>query len=557
MYKTPEQMNQDITHMFFKHPSECELPEPIDSNINYNNTHQYLPYSQLDYQNVIPVVKKFFEPSADINEIMKHFENKYSIDTTKCIAVYYRGTDKINETKLDSFHSYYAQLTELLSHPDNHGCKILLQSDSAQFFDYMKDKFHGSPHSANLFAIEEIVPTRSTTNGAHCERTGQINHCDIKHLLAVVLTISKCKHVICSSCNVAQWIMFYRGNSTNVHQSLNLEWLEHPNHIILCNECCILDETRLYIFGIYNIEIYDIKCVNSNNHYVHVEVLKCTNRPDICVAINKNAIIGNTMTFIVNNNIIMKDIVLETPFENQLPFLNNKHSNIISTMCKNYNHRLDEWIMYNIKLGFDAIVIFDNSENKTTPLNESDEFVQDINCVTDKYKGKVLVIKCPYAPFKNEHWNNIQRLTLHIGATAFKNKVRYISFIDADEFIYIPRTNNNISHFLEPYDETIQFGSNILTNKKNDDVINNNILSTCRYVGPDKYTKIFLRTSKCMTCNGGTNDVVFVISPHERETQLKLHKNVIIHYHCWVNDRCVYNSSFPIMNHLCEFMQRS
>ena len=218
-------MNQDITHVFFKHPSECELPEPI-SNVNYNNTHQYLPYSQLDYQNITPVVKKFFEPSADINEIMKHFENKYGIDPGNCIAVYYRGTDKITETALDSFDSYYAKLNELLSqHSDNHGCKILLQSDSAQFFDYMKDKFRDSTHSSNLVIIDEIAPSSNTTAGTHNERNRQTNHSDIKHLLAVVLTISKCKHIICSSGNVSQWMTLYRGNAVNVHQNLNLEWV--------------------------------------------------------------------------------------------------------------------------------------------------------------------------------------------------------------------------------------------------------------------------------------------------------------------------------------------
>jgi hypothetical protein len=140
--------------------------------------------------------------------------------------VYYRGTDKTIETALDSFDSYYAQLNELLlHHSDNHGCKILLQSDSAQFFDYMKDKFRDSPHSANLVIIEEIVPTSSTTTGTHYERNRQTNHSDIKHLLAVVLIISKCKHIICSSGNVSKWMMLYRGNSANVHQNLNLKWV--------------------------------------------------------------------------------------------------------------------------------------------------------------------------------------------------------------------------------------------------------------------------------------------------------------------------------------------
>ena len=220
-YKMPEQINQDITHVFFKHPSDSPTTLPLSQ---FTFGHQFVPYSQLEYKTMVPIVKTYFEPSAQIIALVNQLENKYGIDPGNCIAVYYRGTDKIIETALDSFHSYYAQLKELLSHPDNHGCKILLQSDSAQFFDYMKDKFRDSTHSANLVIIDEIAPS-STTAGTHKERNRQTNHSDIKHLFAVVLIISKCKHIICSSGNVSQWMMLYRGNAVNVHQSLNLKWV--------------------------------------------------------------------------------------------------------------------------------------------------------------------------------------------------------------------------------------------------------------------------------------------------------------------------------------------
>lgn len=227
LYKLHEQINQDITHVFFRHPTE--LPEPIDHalhSVRFCVWEQLKPYSQFDYKNVVPIVKKFFEPSAQIIALVNQLENKYGIDPGNCIAVYYRGTDKIIETPLDSFQSYYAKLNELLSqHSDNHGCKILLQSDSAQFFDYMKDKFRDSTHSSNLVIIDEIAPSSNTTAGTHNERNRQTNHSDIKHLLAVVLTISKCKHIICSSGNVSQWMTLYRGNAVNVHQNLNLKWV--------------------------------------------------------------------------------------------------------------------------------------------------------------------------------------------------------------------------------------------------------------------------------------------------------------------------------------------
>lgn len=217
----PEHENQDITHVFFRNPSE--MPNSV-SKINYAHDHQYKPYSQLDYKNVTPVMKTFFQPSSEIIQIVSHFENKYDIDAANCIAVYYRGTDKSTETKLDTFNSYYDKLINVLN--SNNNCKILLQSDSTQFMEYMKSKFKGSSYFAKLVIIDENVTTISTTRGVHLERTGQTNHSDIKYLLAAVLLISKCKHIICSSGNVSIWMMLYRGNSANVHQNLNLEWLE-------------------------------------------------------------------------------------------------------------------------------------------------------------------------------------------------------------------------------------------------------------------------------------------------------------------------------------------
>lgn len=223
LYKMPEQMNQDITHVFFRNPSV--IPTPL-AKINYRYDHQFIAYSQLDYHSVMPIINNYFEPSTQIISILRQFETKYGIDAANCIAIYYRGTDKTSETKLDSFDRYYEKLTNILNTDNNDNCKILLQSDSTQFFDYMKCKLQGSRHFANLVIIEEIVPTKSTTVGTHLERTGQTNHSEIKHLIAVVMLISKCKHVICSSGNVSMWIMLYRGNSVNVHQNLNLSWMD-------------------------------------------------------------------------------------------------------------------------------------------------------------------------------------------------------------------------------------------------------------------------------------------------------------------------------------------
>lgn len=101
----------------------------------------------------------------------------------------------------------------------------------------------------------------------------------------------------------------------------------------------------------------------------------------------------------------------------------------------------------------------------------------------------------PYSPF-DEFWNNIQRIALHIGVNAFRTKCRNIALIDADEFIYFPNNKNmNIELFCKNH-STISMKSRILTNKNNDDILDNNILKLAKYIGEEKYFKVILDTSR-------------------------------------------------------------
>jgi len=46
-----------------------------------------------------------------------------------------------------------------------------------------------------------------------------------KYFLAIVIIISKCKHVVCGSGNISMWIAFFRGNVENFHQYFNGGWV--------------------------------------------------------------------------------------------------------------------------------------------------------------------------------------------------------------------------------------------------------------------------------------------------------------------------------------------
>ena len=65
----------------------------------------------------------------------------------------------------------------------------------------------------------------------------------------------------------------------------------------------------------------------------------------------------------------------------------------ICAIAKNEDLYLDEWIQYNLHLGFSGIIIFNNDFNTSNNLNESLEnciIYDSIETISKKYKGKVL-----------------------------------------------------------------------------------------------------------------------------------------------------------------------
>ena len=149
----------------------------------------------------------------------------------------------------------------------------------------------------------------------------------------------------------------------------------------------------------------------------------CKNRNDFYIEIPEKISYIREIIFINANTIlaIQKDMPLLFPFENCNLNLNEEFA-IISTMCKDYSSRLEEWIEYNLNLGFSGIVIFDNDENK---INESLIYQQNKVTTRDickKYKDKVFCVKFSYKPIRGHHWNTIQRISLHICVNAFRNR---------------------------------------------------------------------------------------------------------------------------------------
>lgn len=311
-------------------------------------------------------------------------------------------------------------------------------------------------------------------------------------------------------------------------------------NILLFNKVCLYDALKdeTTIYGQYKTKFDSIIVENATFNLVFFD-----SRPDFYIKVNGKIAKLKSIIFISDIPARFENVYLQFPFENCDLHLNSS-SAIISTTCKDYSHRLDEWIQYNLKLGFSGIVVFDNDGNQTNPTNESKENsiqAYSIKEIGKKYRGKVWMVDFPYSPFAGNRYHTIQRIALHIGVNAFMNKCRNIALIDADEFIHIPNNKTmNIEHFLQKHG-TITIRSNILTNMNDNDVINNNVLQLAKYIGEDKYTKTILHTDEIVE-----NEFIVTIHNHPSETIMK--KEDIIHYHCWMNERYKYKNTMPMID---------
>lgn len=123
--------------------------------------------------------------------------------------MFYRGNDKITETKLPDYESYVNYANEILK--KNPTILFLIQTDETEFIEYIMT--HETRHMKKCNSTVDILFKEKNVDFS-------------KYYLAITIIMSKCKYIVCGSGNCSIWIMLYRGNNNNVYQYLNDTWLE-------------------------------------------------------------------------------------------------------------------------------------------------------------------------------------------------------------------------------------------------------------------------------------------------------------------------------------------
>ena len=207
----------DVTFNYFK--DYTLLPSVLyERDVDYDQEYQYLDYKKLDYSGILPFIQKYFTPSENIQNIVKHVEEKYKIDHSNICVLFYRGNDKNRETKICKYSDYFQYADTILKETPE--IKFLIQSDETEFIEEMQKMY---PNNSFWFK-DEIRHMKKQNSSVDILMKNNIDFFSSNYL-AITIIMSKCKFIICGTGNCSIWMMFFRGNANNVYQNLNGNWI--------------------------------------------------------------------------------------------------------------------------------------------------------------------------------------------------------------------------------------------------------------------------------------------------------------------------------------------
>ena len=209
-------VDEDLSKYFFKENDQIEIKYINDVKITTtNNEEQFSNYHFLNLKILSPFIEKYFKLTDDILNIIDILEKKYEIDFENTISVLYRSNDKISETNIGSYETFYQKINECSW--KNPNMKILIQTDDQNFLDYCTSELNDK-----IIFFDEIP---RINNHPSQVIHNLINKNDRKtfasFFLAATKILSKTKILITHSGNCGMWTIFFRGNMENVHQYLN------------------------------------------------------------------------------------------------------------------------------------------------------------------------------------------------------------------------------------------------------------------------------------------------------------------------------------------------
>ena len=213
-----KEFNTDVTFQYFEYYNVVDEDINYTEDVDYHDTKQFSFYTNLNFEKINPFVRNYFSPSKLVQSKINDMIEKYNIDFENTCSLFHRGHDKCTEHKICTHEEKIEQARKVLEKYPN--IRFLIQSDETEFIDkalaafpnnsfYCKDEIFHMPHNPTSlidYTFKENPEERA------------------QNFLAVLILMSKCKHLVVSAGNCDIWIVLFRGHANNLIQYFDGKW---------------------------------------------------------------------------------------------------------------------------------------------------------------------------------------------------------------------------------------------------------------------------------------------------------------------------------------------
>jgi hypothetical protein len=207
-------VNQDIYKICFY---EKDIDIKYEDDIFFSKTKmegQFSDYKLLNFEKVLPFVRKYFNPTNFITEKIDYLESKYNINyNNNYCGVFYRGNDKIKETQKPPYEEVLIKALELKN--KNPDVIFIVQTDEEEFLHFFLNNFSNSIYFKEIPVIQNSMTTVARAIENNLDKLDILGY-----FIASIFIQSKLKNIICSSGNCELFIVFFRENANGVFQYL-------------------------------------------------------------------------------------------------------------------------------------------------------------------------------------------------------------------------------------------------------------------------------------------------------------------------------------------------
>ena len=214
----------------------------------------------------------------------------------------------------------------------------------------------------------------------------------------------------------------------------------HPTHIdkFFIYDIFHNDNNQLIIITPYIPNAHTIKYISNENNIITFNLHKCPH--------NHTYIYSLKIDYNKNIKILVDDSIIET-IVNKYPIFKNEI--IFSTMVKNEDNYIKQWIDFHLNIGVTRFIIYDNAGNNDGLSYQSIEKTSNLNLLLKEYieKKTVFLIKWDYPKRLKISGGSGQTCQQNHSIYAFKNS-KYIGLFDIDEYVNM-KESKNIHKFFE------------------------------------------------------------------------------------------------------------